>query len=278
VRGCRGARLALLCAAVAFGPSGCGGGESHGKPVSARVVAQAAAKTTAASRVRVSTIVAASANGESVGDGSRSGVVDGLHNRGRIKFDLAFLAVPGSPLDPNDLRGEVVYYGDDVFVNTPHVMEKLPKGKRWIELTREQARGAGGGTGLEGLATLDPTKPVDHLRAAEGEAELLGTGQVRGVPAKHYRVTLDYRRYVPLLPPRDQAGYRKTLDRLEQVLGTSKLPIEVWIASDGTIRRLEGEVSSHGSKLTYTVDISAIGKAERVHPPPRAQVIDGRGI
>jgi hypothetical protein len=56
------------------------------------------------------------------------------------------------------------------------------------------------------------------------------------VPAKHYRVTLDYRRYVPLLPPRDQPGYRKTLD------------------------------------------IDAIGKAERVPPPPRAQVVDGRGI
>jgi hypothetical protein len=276
VRGCRGARLALLCAAVAFGPSGCGGGESHGKTVSARVVTQAAAKTTAASRVRVSTIIAASANGESLGDGSRSGVVDGLHNRGRVKFDFAFLAVPGSALDPNDLRGEVVYYGDDVFVNTPHVMEKLPKGKRWVELTRKQALGAGGGSGLAGLATLDPTKPVDHLRAVDGEAELLGTGRVDGVPVKGYKVTLDYRRYVPLLPPRDQAGYRKTLDKLEQVLGTTKLPIEVWIASDGTIRRLKGELSPHGSKLTYTVDISDVGKAQRVKPPARAQVVDAR--
>jgi len=241
-------------------------------------VAQAAAKTTAESRVRVSMIVAGSANGESIGDGSRTGVLDGLHNRGRVKFDFAFLAVPGSPLDPNDLRGEIVYYGDVVFIRTPHVADKLPDGKRWVELTRDQALGSGAGSGLAGLASLDPTKPVDHLRAAHGDAELLGTGRVGGMSAKRYRVTLDYRRYVPLLPPRDQVGFRKTLDKLEQLVGTSKLPIEVWIASDGTIRRIKGELNAGGSKLTYSMDLSAVGKAQRVHSPPAASVVDARKL
>jgi hypothetical protein len=278
VRGRRGAGLAVACVSLALAPAGCGGGESHGKTVPASVVARAAAKTTAASRVRVSTIIAASANGESIGDGSRTGVLDGLHNRGRVKFDFAFLAAPGSPLNPDDLRGEVVYDGDAVYVNTPHVMEKLPKGKQWVELTRKQALGAGGGSGLAGIATLDPTKPVDHLRAAEGDAELLGTGRVSGLAAKGYRLTLDYRRYVPLLPPRDQAGYTKTLDKLEQVLGTTKLPLEVWIAADGTIRRIKGEVSSHGSKITYTINLTAVGKAPLTQPPPRSSVVDGRHL
>src|SRR4051812_42880697 len=117
VRGSRGARLgALLCACVALGTVGCGGGGGgHGKTVSASVVARAAAKTTAKSRVRVSMVIGASANGQSIGDGSRSGVLDGLHRRGRVKFDFAFLAVPGSSLNPDDLRGEVIYDGDNVF-------------------------------------------------------------------------------------------------------------------------------------------------------------------
>ncbi|MEA2613844.1 MAG: hypothetical protein QOI52_1803, partial [Chloroflexota bacterium] len=191
-------------------------------------------------------------------------------------FNFTFLAVPGSPLDPNDLQGDVVYYGEDVFIVTPSISDKLPKGKRWIEINRDQALQAGGGSGLAGLGSLDPTLPVDHLRAAQGQAELLGTDQVRGAAATHYRVELDYRRYVPLLPPRDQAGFKKTLDKLDAAVGTTKLPIEVWIAPDGTIRRVKGEISSKDSKLTYTIDLSAAGKAQRVRPPPRADVLDAR--
>jgi hypothetical protein len=242
------------------------------------VVAQAATKTSAGGSVHLSMKIAGSANGESIGDGSRTGVADGLHRRGRIKFDFAFLAVPGSPLDPNDLQGEIVYYGEDVFISTPSIADKLSKGKRWLEVTRDQALRAGPGGGVAGLGTMDPTMPVDHLRAAQGEAELLGTDRVHGAAAKHYRVELDYRRYVPLLPPRDQAGFSKTLDKLDEATGTTKLPIEVWIGPDGTIRRLKGELSSHRSKLTYTLDLSAAGKAQRGRPPPRAGVVDARKL
>jgi hypothetical protein len=98
------------------------------------------------------------------------------------------------------------------------------------------------------------------------------------MPVKGYRLTLDYRRYVPLLPPRDQAGIRKTLDRLERLLGTTKLPVEVWIASDGTIRRVKGELKAHGSGITYSMNLSPAGKAQRMRPPPPATVVDARKL
>lgn len=262
-------RRLALAALIAL--AGCG--DSNHPTVSARVVSAAAAKTTQAGTARVSEQITGSVNGKSLGDGSLRGAVDGSHHRADVTFDLTFLAKASGGTNPGSLEGRVVYDGDNAFVTGPAITSRLPAGRRWVRVTVDQASDPGG---LAGLGTLDATRPVDHLRAVVGKTEVLGTETVNGAATKHYRSSVDYRLYLPLVARGRRAAIQKALTKLESTLNTTRLPVEVWIASDGTIRRTKGIIEGQGVKLEYTLDLSAIGKPLRIAQPPATRVLDGR--
>lgn len=264
---------------VAFGVAlllaGCGA--ANHPTTSARVVSTAAANTTMASTARVSEKLTGSVNGESLGEGSLSGVVDSAHHRASIAYDLAFLAKASAGMRPGALVGRVVHDGDNAFVSSPAITRKLPPGRRWIEITSAQGDSSGSlAGGTSGVGTLDETKPVDHLRAVAGKTEELGREAVNGEATRHYRTQLDYRLYVPLVARRQRAGLRKAVAKLDTTLGSTRFPAEVWIAADGTIRRAKGVIEGRGLKLEYTLELTAIGKPVRLDPPPAARVLDAR--
>jgi hypothetical protein len=262
-----------LAAAVLL--AGCGG--SSNPTTSASVIADAARKTSDLSTARITETVGGSVNGRSLGEGSGHGVVDGRHRHGAMTFDLSFLAKASPGLSPDSLKGKAVFFGDISFVTSPVIAKKLPVGKRWVLLTQEQIDESGGPTGnLSGVGTLDPTRPVDHLRAVTGDAEELGGEPIHGIPTKHLRAQLDYRRYVALLPASDRPPLQKAVDKLEQTLGSTKFPIEAWIADDSTIVRMKGTIDGHGLHLEYTLDLTDIGEPVRIRRPAAASVVDGR--
>jgi hypothetical protein len=265
-------RRFALAALIVF--AGCG--DSGHPTVSARVVSTAAAKTTQASTARISEKISATGNGDSLGDGSTSGVVDSRHRNASIAFDLSPLAKATGD-DPNVVKGRVVYLGANAFVTSPAITSRLPTGRRWIELTKRQAETTGGPTGgVSGTGTLDLTKPVDHLRAAVGDTERLGAETVNGVPTTHYRTHIDYRLYIPLVPRDQRATFTKAVEKLDSTLGSTRFPAEVWIAADGTIRRHKGLIEGRGLKIEYTLDLTAVGKPVHIVQPPAIRVLDGR--
>jgi hypothetical protein len=166
-----------------------------------------------------------------------------------------------------------VFEGPNAFVTGPAIVSRLPAARRWVEVTVDQASASGT---AGGLGTLDATKPVDHLRAAVGETEVLGTEAVNGVSAKHYRTHVDYRLYLSLVARNRRAALEKALAKLEGTLSDTRVPVEVWIAPDGTIRRTKGTIEGRGVKLEYTLDLSAIGERVRIAQPPAIRVLDGR--
>ena len=265
----------LVAVAVAVLFAGCGGA-NHPK-TSARVVSTAAAKTTTASTARLSERLTGSVNGESLGDGSLSGVVDSAHHRASLAYNLAFLAKASAGTSADALVGRVVHDGNNAFVSSPAITRRLPSGRRWIEIADTEAERSGSlAGGTSGVGTLDETKPVDHLRAVAGKTEELGDETVNGVATKHYRSQLDYRLYVPLVARSQRAGLRKAVAKLDSTLGGTSFPVEAWIARDGMIRRVKGVIEGRGLKLEYTLDLTAIGKPVRLDPPPAARVLDAR--
>jgi hypothetical protein len=262
-------RLAPLAAVILL--AGCG--DSSHPTVSARVVSAAAAKTTRASTARFSEKVTGSVNGRSLGEGSSDGAVDGARRRGDIRYDLGFLAKSSGNADPDSLKGRIIVDGDNAFATGPAILAKLPAGRSWVEVTIDQVSDSGS---LADIGAVDPVKPVDQLRAVVGDAELLGTETVNGVPAKHYRTEIDYRLYISLVPRKRRAALAKGLAKINRILSGTRFPVEAWIASDGTIRREKGILEGHGLRIETTLDLTAIGKPVRITQPARIHVLDAR--
>ena len=254
--------------------AGCG--DSNHPTVSARVVSAAAAKTTRAGTARIAERITGTLHGESLGEGSAAGIVDSRHRNAALTFDLSPLAkADGS--DPDSLKGELVYLGPNAFLSSRAIEARLPGGRRWIEVTRRQREGSGGASGnLSSIGTLDATKPVDHLRAAVGDTERLGPEDAAGTPTTHYRTHVDYRLYVPLVPRNRRASAERMVAKLEDTLGDTRFPVDVWIARDGTIRRTDGVIEGRGVKLEYTLYLSEVGTPAPIARPPARRVLDGR--
>ena len=265
-------RGAWTAAVVALALTGCGGGGDD-KSVSASVVVHAAAKTSAAGTARVSTTFTGFRHGKRIEIGARNGFADSARRRGFVDFDYTGAVSNPDSRKAEALRGQVLYDGDSFYVHTYPLIWRLPIPKEWLKLPRDRmADVTGAGRGISALGALDATRPVDYLRAARGKAEEMGGGTVYGAPTKRYRVEVDYRSYVPMAAARDRVGIGRNVDQIEQSFGTTRFPVDVWIARDGTIRRVRGEVRKRAVTIVYTLDLAGIGKPQPLRLPEPATV------
>jgi hypothetical protein len=272
----RGTGAAIAACVAALLSGGCGSG-SGARSVDAGVVARAAAKTTAAP-ARMHERITGSYKGRYLGEGSMSGRVDAPKGLGDIEYDLGFLTNLNPKLSKAELKGRLILVGDSVFYSSPLLDQLLPHGKRWGGGSyAELAADSGPSAGLAGVGGLDPRRPVDVARAAGGDVEDLGSAVIAGAPTHHYRVKIDYRRYLPLAPSVVRAGLKKAVDKIGATFSTTTFPIEVWIGADGTIRRYKGELNGRGLEAEYTIDITETGRPVRIRRPPRSEVLDVGG-
>jgi hypothetical protein len=89
---------------------------------------------------------------------------------------------------------------------------------------------------------------------------------------------VDLDKTVQLAPADSRDEVQATIDQLEEQIGTSELPVEVWIDPDGLPARLRYEVSvsADGSDTTTVVvmDFFDWGADVVVEPPPADEVTD----
>jgi hypothetical protein len=268
---------AVCVASLAALAGGCGGEDKPSRP-DAAVIADAAKRTSAAGTARVSTTVTGVYKGQRLGLGTRTGIVDGKRGRAVVDFDFAFLAPNHSEMARESLKGTLVYYGDVVFAATGALYARYASGKGWYEFTRDKVDRPGGpGSGLAGLGTVDQTRPVDLLRAARGQVRSLGGATVGGARVKGYSTVIDLTRYLDIAAAERPDVLRHAVATFEQSMGAYSVPVEAWIASDGTVRRMRTTVKGHGLRLTFTTDLAGIGKPQTVRRPPPRNVFDLRG-
>src|SRR3954454_5633725 len=108
-------RGTCTAAAAALALAGCSSGGDD-KTVSASVVADAAAKTSAAGTARVSTTFTGVRHGRRRDFGSRNGFADGAHRRAFVDFDYTGTSRAPRSRKAENLRGQVLYKGDSFFI------------------------------------------------------------------------------------------------------------------------------------------------------------------
>lgn len=117
----------------------------------------------------------------------------------------------------------------------------LPEGKEWVHLDA---------AGLTGLTGVDPTafgeQSTNTLRALEqisDDVEHVGTDDVDGVAADHYRYTIDVAGIMAdVLASGGLAG--PAADAAEMFDETTEM--NVWVGPDGLIRRVSYDLMLHG--------------------------------
>ena len=166
-------------------------------------------------------------------------------------------------------------------------------GKAWVsvDVDRLARSRVGAPLGALGVGTNDnPARQLGYLRAIRDDAREVGPEQVGAVATTHYAAVVDLDR-VPQETQRSGArpstgaqdpATRPAVDRLKAELGTSTLPVDLWVGPDGRLVRVTQDVTvpAAGSgtgapgTTTTTLTFADVGSAPPVVPPPADQVAD----
>ena len=111
--------------------------------------------------------------------------------------------------------------------------------------------------GFDSLVALsqgqnDPTSSFAYLEGIT-DAEVVGTETVAGFETTHYRGSADMQEALDRLSAEADADARQALAQARKIMGTTDVPIDVWIDEDGLVRRMsfsmEASAGAAGSVL-----------------------------
>jgi hypothetical protein len=155
---------------------------------------------------------------------------------------------PGAPdLSPDS---EMVYDGANAYTRV---------GGRWTGFFLADPGGPRGPN--------DPLWPLDALFGASDDAVEIGQEAVRGVPATHYRVTVDLARADAALP----AGVSVPAGPYRSLRA---LPAEVWLDAAGLARRISVNSEPAAAESVWSiVELWDFGVAADITPPGPDEVL-----
>lgn len=147
---------------------------------------------------------------------------------------------------------------------------KMPEGKTWMKIDPARLGGSGG-------QVNDPAESFAYTKGVtNGDVTKVGTETIDGARTTHYRVKVD----VKDLAQGDQAK----AEQLRKQLGTSTLPLEMWIDDEGRLRQETIKVTlrpeaTEGQKNqtvtnTTTLKFSDFGTEADVEEPAAGDTVD----
>jgi hypothetical protein len=265
-------RRALLLVAAAVALAGCGGG---GGAASFDPVASAA--TTAKAKT-AKLLFATSVTG----DGrtlhmNGLGTTDFDRQTASMTFNVGdLLRGSGLPASPGE-QWTIITQGLVMYMHAPTLAQQLPGRKEWLKVDIEalaKSRNVDLGQ-FRQLTQNDPTQMLAYLRATSGKVEKVGTETVRGVETTHYRAEVDLDKVAAQAPPNLRKTFRASIQSLKQTLGSSTVPVDVWVDGDNLVRRLSEHLDVKGSgKIDFSVDFYDFGAPVSISPPPASQTLD----
>ena len=263
--------LAIL--ALALGLSACGSSAT----LAADPVAEAATKTRDAGSSRVALRISVAAPGRRLSFGAE-GAFDYRRNRGTLSYDLS--ALGGG-------RGEIRFDERVLYVHMPELRSMLPEGKSWLKVDVDaRARGAGAGPLDLFGGGQDPTQLLEYLRSLDAKPTVVGRDRVRGVQTTHYRARLNVAKALEQglddVPEERRRAAEEQLRAMMETAGLNTLPIDVWVDSDGRLRRLTmrsavrvpAQQGAANTSFALTIDFFDFGVAVAVEEPPAAATFD----
>jgi hypothetical protein len=258
--------LALLAVAL---PIACGSGDSASEVLTPEDVAAAAARTAEVESYRTSFEGTIQAAGESV-EMSGEGEFASEGKRGSMTMNMS--------VQGQDLTMDMVIAWPAFYMRfTPELRADLPAGKEWVKFDIQKL-GKEFGVDFNELmqaSQSDPTQALEYLRRVS-DLKTLGQEDVRGVETTHFRGEVDLKRVAAEAPP----ATRDSVERVLELSGLDRLPTEVWVSSDGLVRRMKytyADMRSPGAPpidMTMQMELYDFGVAVDVTEPPADQVVD----
>ena len=201
-------------------------------------------------------------------------------DEGTLTLDATGVPAGAAPaLPPGGLHIEEIFKSSTIYIGSPLLAGKLPDGARWLKLDLGRFAQAIG-FNLQQLAggQSNPAQLLQFLRATSGAPARVGSELVRGVPTTHYRATVDLRKVADVLPSGHAGQLQASLAKLIAQMGTSKIPVEVWVDHQRLVRRMALTLSlstgAQRARLGMTIDLFEFGPTPSVSPPPQAEVFD----
>jgi hypothetical protein len=271
--------LALLIAGAAL-TTGCGQAaakSSAPKPKPSQgLIAESAAATTDAGTARAAYSMKmtglAGASGGVTATGT--GALDFASRSSELRMHMT-IPQAGMTVDMSErMVGTTVYMHSPLFAGMA--------GKPWIKLDLEKA-GKAAGLDLSSAmssGTSDPSQMLAFLNAASDSVDRVGEEDVRGTATTHYHVVVDLLKIADTVPAATQAAVRRTFQREVELVGTHTLPIDVWIDSQGLVRRehvdfsMQPPAATTPVEMEMTIDFFDFGAPVHVVPPPAGRVAD----
>lgn len=235
-------------------------------------IAQAPAATVESGTARTTLTMAMTGGAQDVTI-TAEGVVDLQGQRASMTMDL------GEATAQSGMGSmEMINDGTIVYMKLSNA-EQLGLPTPWLKMDLEQMEGMQGMGELQQLNN-DPAKSMEMLRGVSGDVEEVGTEEIRGEPTTHYRATMDLEKAAEQAPDEARATIRYQIDQL----GTSTVPVDVWIDEEGRLRRqtfdmdlsnIEGAgVEGAPQAMRMEMELFDFGTEVEIEPPPEDQVTD----
>jgi len=273
--------LVVLAGATACGQAQANHTNAGAPPASTRSsmpapnaeLAASAARTSHARSARMAMTMRMTAppNGESI-VAHASGVVGFRSRDGELTMSMT---IPGAGV----IRMREVMVWPVIYMHSPLFAAGL-HGKQWMKLDLAKIERAHG-VNLNALTSTQSSDPTQMLQTLENESDSLqnlGVATVRGVQTVHYHAVIDLDKAARNAPAAMRAAVQKSDARLVAMLGTHRMPMDVWIGHDHLVRRLAYHmalpIASTGDTMSMDVklDMFDFGVPVHVTAPPAGQV------
>jgi hypothetical protein len=202
-----------------------------------------------------------------------SGQIDFNGQQGTLNLQLP-TQLGGSSASIDMVFKDSVYY-----MKSPVFAQILPPDKTWVKMDLKQLSGSSSAAVAQfaQLAQSDPSQFVDILKGSVEEHKV-GTEKIDGEDTSRYGAKIDYRKAAKLADDAVKPSLKAAAAGIKQATGDYTVPIDVWIDSDGRVRREKVEVAVASSGVTansqVTVDFTDYGTDVSVNPPPDSDTVD----
>lgn len=243
------------------------------QPSSAQeLVASSAAATQEAGSANMATEIRMAGGAQEMSI-TATGAFDFVSGRGAMTMNLGEM---GAQMGMSDIEmrtdGTVMYLKMPPQMNAP---------TPWVKTDLDAAAGAQGLGGMGQFNNNDPRSALEMLRGV-AEVEEVGAEDVRGTPTTRYKATVDLDKALAETSGEAKEALQQQID----MLGTSEMPVDVWIDEEGLLRRQE--VTMDLSKMNtgtaapaqaptsmfMRMELFDFGTTVDVEPPPADQVTD----
>jgi hypothetical protein len=186
-----------------------------------------------------------------------------------------FDELPGMP---GGSEMEMILDGSTLYMRMPALAGSSGISTEWISMNLEEVA-----PGFDDLVALsqgenDPTSSLAYLDGVI-DAEVVGTETVVGVETTHYRGTVDPTAALERLSREADADARAILARAKHLLGTTTMPVDVWIDGDELLRRMSFRMEAAagvrgGFAMEMTMEIPEYGVEVQLPIPAAKDVTD----